>query len=124
MIDIGAIVVCRQTGAQLWVVNGPAPRGYWYLRGVRVDERGRKSYEGRVAGAGDITVITEAPTYAAGAAVKHNGARHTVAADNGDHVELVVPESVVPRRGGGALRLAAGNTTTVAKADLVLDDMF
>ena len=37
--------------------------------------------------------------------------------------ELITPETGRPLRGGGALRMAAGNTTRVAKADLVLTMM-
>ena len=41
--------------------------------------------------------------------------------DKGDEVELGVPEDRVPyRRGGYVIHIPAGNTTVVAKSDLVL----
>ena len=36
-------------------------------------------------------------------------------------VELAVPEDRVPLRGGYTVRVAAGNSTLVSKADLLLD---
>ena len=47
----------------------------------------------------------------------------TVRRDLGDEVEFEVPASSRPLRGGGSLRLAAGNTTMVHKADLALQDL-
>jgi hypothetical protein len=45
-----------------------------------------------------------------------------VLADNGDEgVELAVPEDRIPLRGGYTIRVAAGNSTLVSKADLLLD---
>ena len=62
-------------------------------------------------------VIREAPTYSAGETIEHDGHRYEVAADLGDRLELITLRPA-PLRGGGALRIAAGNTTRVAKADL------
>jgi hypothetical protein len=66
MISAGAIVTLRQHGTILWIVRGPAPGGRWYVTAKRVDESGRGSYQNHVAGAGDITVIRDAPSYQIG----------------------------------------------------------
>jgi hypothetical protein len=58
----------------------------------------------------------DAEVYAPGTEIEYGGVKHTVARDLGDSVELVTPEVSRPLRGGGALRIAAGNTVSVAKA--------
>ena len=63
MISAGALVTVRGHGAILWVVKGPAAGGRWYLSAKQTDGRGRSAYRGHVAGAGDISVIRDAPTY-------------------------------------------------------------
>ena len=123
MISPGATVVCNRTGAVLWVVKAPAPDGRWYLTGKQVVGSGRATYRGHVAGARDITVIRDAPTYEVGATVEHNGLPHIVAADNGDSVTLDIPASRFPLKRGGHLHIAAGNTTVIAKSDLVLEKL-
>jgi hypothetical protein len=123
MISPGAIVTVRQYGAALWVVLRPASDGRaWHLRGKLVDYRGRSAFRGHIAGAGDITVIRDAPTYQVGDVVERNGLRHVVLRDLGDDgVELAVPEDRVPLKGGYTVRVPAGNTTVVSKSDLVLN---
>ena len=105
MISPGALVTCRQTGTVLYVLKAPAPGGRWYLASKRVDQRGRAEFTGRVACAGDLTVIREARTFEPGETVEHDGLCHEVSADLGDEVEIVA----------GDLSKA-----TVSKADLVL----
>jgi hypothetical protein len=117
MISSGDIVLCRQTGTQLWVIVAPAPGGRWHLRGKRV-ERGRGSYAARIAGAGDLVMIREPKVYEVGAEVVRNGTKLTVVEDRGDRVVFTVPATSRPLRGGGALHIAAGNQTEVGKADL------
>jgi acetyl-CoA carboxylase alpha subunit len=75
---------------------------------------------GRTAGEGDIVVVRDAETYDLGTTIEYGGVKHTVARDLSDFVELVTPEVSRPLRGGGALRIAAGNTVTMAKSDLAL----
>ena len=74
-----------------------------------------------MVGEGDLALVAPAPTYEAGTTLEHEGMSYTVAADLGDHVELIVPNTRSPLRGGGALHLSGGNTTTVAKSDLTLE---
>ena len=119
----GALVTCRQTGTVLYAVVAQTGDGRWRLRGKRVDHKGRSDFTGRTAGAGDITVIREAETYEPASVIEHNGRFYEMAADNGDSVELIVPASSRPLTGGGAVRLAAGNATTVAKSDLTLETL-
>ena len=121
MISSGCICTCWQTGAQLWVVRSAAPNGSWHLVGKRIDSLGRKRFTSRVAGEGDLVEILAAKTYEVGDVVERHGLRHVVLADNGDDVELAVPEDRVPLRGGYTVRVAAGNSTLVSKADLLLD---
>jgi hypothetical protein len=68
-------------------------------------------------------VVTSAPTYAPGQQVKFNDLKHTVSRDLGDSVELIVPSSRRPLRGGGALCVAAGNKCVIAKSNLVLEGL-
>ena len=118
----GAIVTCRQTGTILYiVVVGQAADGTrWQLRSLRIDHKGRTDQTRRIAGEGDITVIRAAPTFAPHTMIEHIGHPHEVLADLGDSVELIVPQISRALHGGGALRIVAGNTTTVPKFELVL----
>ena len=121
MISPGGLVTCRQTGAQLWVVKAPATGGRWSLARKQVGKRGQPANQGRIAGAGDLIVILDAPTYQVGDVVERNGLRHVVLSDLGDEgVELAVPEDRIPLRGDHTVHVAAGNSTLVSKADLVL----
>ena len=119
MISSGCICTRWQTGAQLWVVRSAAPNGRWHLVGKRIDSLGRKRFTSRVAGEGDLVEIFAAKTYGVGDVVERHGLRHVVLADNGDDVELAVPEDRVPLRGGYTVRVAGGNSTLVSKADLL-----
>ena len=121
MITPGCTCTCRQTGAQLWVVRSAAPNGRWHLVGKRTDTLGRKRFTNRVAGEGDLVEILAAKTYQIGDVVERHGKRHVVLSDDGDEITLAVPEDRVPLRGGYTVRVAAGNSTLVSKADLLLD---
>jgi hypothetical protein len=124
MIAPGSICTCEQTGAQLWVVVGRAHDGLgWRLIGKFTNHFGHAACTGRTAGEGDLTLIKDAPTFEPGAEVEHGGKLLTVIEDLGDEIEFEVPASSRPLRGGGALRIAAGNTTTIYKADLTLENM-
>jgi hypothetical protein len=126
MISPGALVTCRFTGVVLWVVVADAGDGRYHLRGKMTDRRGRAAYTGRVSGEGDLTLIRPAPVYAVGDVIERPGLSgsldHIVLRDLGDEgVELAVPEDRIPLRGGYTVREAAGNSTLVSKADLLLD---
>ena len=120
MIAVGSTVTCRQTGAQLWVVRSAAPNGRWHLVGKRTDTLGRRRFTKRVVGNGDVVEILAAKTYRVGDVVEHHGKQHVVLSDDGDEITLATPETRVPHRGGYTVRVAAGNSTLVSKADLVL----
>ena len=122
MIAPGALVTVRQYGLTAWVVER-REAGRWHVVSKGIDDRGRAVYFGRVAGEGDIALITPAPVYEAGTTVEHNGMQHVVASDNGDSITLTVPDSRRPLRGGGHLHIAAGNTITLAKSDLALEEL-
>jgi hypothetical protein len=122
MISPGSTVTCRQTGAQLWIVRSAAPNG-WHLVGKRTDRLGRRRLTKRVVGNGDVVEILAAKTYRVGDVVERDdGRRYVVLRDLGDGgVELAVPEDRVPLRGGHTVRVAAGNSTLVSKADLSVE---
>jgi signal peptidase I len=102
-----------------WVVHS-ALGGRWKCIGRGVVGRDRQALISRIVGEGDIVVVKPAPTFAPGTTIEHNGVEHTVLADHGDTAELEVPSSRYPLKRGGHLHIAAGNTTTVTKAELVL----
>jgi hypothetical protein len=118
LLSPGAICTIRQCGAQLWVVVAKSDDGRWRLRSKRSDSRERSSWTARIAGEGDLMIVRETETFEPSTEIEHDGVKHTVARDLGDSVELVTPEVSRPLRGGGALRIAAGNTVTMAKSDL------
>ena len=68
-------------------------------------------------------MLREAETYEVGSTVERDGQTLTVVADLGDSVEFAVSQISRPLCGGGALRIAASNTTTIYKADLTLENM-
>ena len=119
MIAPGALVTCRQTGAVLWVVKGPAPGGRYYLRGKRTNGKGTV-FTSRVAGAGDLTLIKDPPTFAAGTEVRFNGGTAIVVEDHGDTVAITIPEHSARTRRGSVLRIAASRAET-AKADIIVE---
>lgn len=123
MISPGAIVMCRQTSDVAWIAERLDFDGRWKVTSKGIDARGRAVYFGRVAGEGDLTVVTPAPVYQAGETVERNGLNCTVARDLGDAVELIVPASRRPLRGGGALSIPGGNAVTLSKADLALESL-
>ena len=89
-----------------------------------VDHKLREVFSSVTVGEGDIAaVIIEAQVFEVGAAVMHNDLEHTVDADRGDAVELIVPATRFPLRGGGGLHVPGGNATTVAKSDLTLETL-
>lgn len=120
-IEPGAIVMCRQTQTQLWVVvRSAAPEGSWHCRAKRIDQYGRHDTTSRIIGQGDLVLVRAAPNFSAGEAVAVGGVEHEVVCDLGEQIELVAPEVSRPLPGGNALRMAAGNIR-VNKADLVLE---
>lgn len=122
MIQIGDIVTTRQTGTDLWVVRAVAGEGSRaHLRGKLIDHRGRATYTDRVSGLGDIAVIVPAATYTPGQQVELDGVRLTVTRDLGDVVEFSVPEKRFEHAAGVNVRLPAGNSITISKAELALD---
>jgi len=123
MISPGALVLCSKSGRTAWVAERRLPGGQWKLVCKAVDHKLREVFSSMTVGEGDLTVVAPAPTYAVGDAVEHNGMQHAVAADLGDAVELIVPATRRPLRGGGYLHIAAGNNITLSKADLVLEDL-
>jgi hypothetical protein len=130
MISPGALVTVTQFGTQLWVVRRPASGGRWYLTGKQVDDKGGAAYRGHIAGAGDITIIRDAPVYEVGDIVERvwlsgPALNYIVLADLGDDVELGVPSDHVPKHGryDYTVHIPAGRTTTVSKADLILEAM-
>ena len=122
MISPGALVPVKQTGAALYRVKAPATGGRWFLAGKRVDERGRFDIFGRVAGAGDLTLIRDAPMFMPGEMIEHEGVYHEVVRDLGDEVELTAPAGRNPLNGGGGVRVPGGHITTIS-SDLVLNLM-
>jgi hypothetical protein len=121
MISPGCLCLCNQTAAQLWVARGRHHDGLgWDLIGKFTNTFGRVAPTGRIAGEGDVVLVRDAETSDLGTTIEYGDVKHTVARDLGDSVELVTPEVSRSLRGGGALRLAAGNTVTMAKSDLAL----
>ena len=121
MISRGRTVTCRQTGTQLWVVRSAAHNGRWHLVGKRTDTLGRRRFTNRVAGEGDLVEILATKTYRIGNVVERHGKQHLVLSDDGDEITLAVPEDRIPLRGGYTVHVAAGNSTLVSKADLLLE---
>ena len=119
MLSLG----CRQCGLIAWVVERQEPDGRWHVVSKAVDHKGHAIFSGRTAGEGDLVLITPAPIYAVGDAIEHDGLQHTVAADLGDAVEVVVPPSraACPLKGGGHLHDCRWQRRTISKADLTLE---
>lgn len=120
-ISAGAIVTVRQFGNVAWVVHRRVADGRFKCIGKAVDDRGGEALSSRTAGEGDVMLITPAPIYEAGTLIERGGVQYTVATDLGDHVELIVPATRFPLKGGGALHLPGGNTITVAKSALTVE---
>ncbi len=123
MIAPGAIVRIRRRGDIAFVVQRRALDGGWRVMSKVVDDRSGSVFSGVTVGAGDVIVVKPAPTYEVGAEIEHGGLKHTVSADLGDCVELIAPAFSRPLKGGGALHVPGGNTVTVGKSDLVLEQL-
>ena len=123
MISPGAIVRVYRCGDIAWVVEHQQPDGRWRVCCKAVDHKGRAMFSSRTASENEMVLVQDAPSYQPGATITHNGVQHAVAADNGDAVELIVPATRRPLRGGGHLRIPGGNRTTIAKADIVLESL-
>ena len=78
---------------------------------------------GRTVGEGDMVLVRDAPSYAAGDMVEHDGVQLTVIEDRGDAVLFSVPASRFRTRGGDYLHVAKGNTTEIDKATIVLEEL-
>jgi hypothetical protein len=84
LISPGALVVCKQTGRQLFVVKEAADNGLrWKIVGKLTDDKGRALFTARVAGRGDLTLIREAETYEPGELLEYGGLELEVARDLG-----------------------------------------
>ena len=85
---------------------------------MQTDGRGRRAYESRIAGLGDITVVHDAETYAVGSTITYEGLDHIVLRDLGDDgVEVGVPvDTAKPPRGYGVIRIPSGNVRVLQKA--------
>jgi hypothetical protein len=116
-IKPGAVVTCKQTGQRRWVVQREVA-GRWCLRGTRRNERGRRVGTARVAGAGDLTVVSEPRAYQPGETFRQNGVVYSVVADLDHEVEFVAGPSRVYLRDGVRVFVAGGNRVRVPKSDL------
>jgi hypothetical protein len=118
----GDVVLCRQTGSQQYVVRGPNYDGIgWPLTGKVANGHGHARYVGRCAGAGDLILVTPAPTYVGGTLLRFRGGKATVLEDQGGNVVLQTPEKTyTTKRGGLRLGIPAG-TVNMAKDVLVLE---
>ena len=115
MISPGAIVRIYRTGDTAWVVRGRTLSGRWKCISKAVDFRGRAgAFTSFTAGEGDMVLIKDPPTYTAGMVVERDGMEHTVLADDGEFVTLLVPASSFPLK-RGSVRYEAGNTTMISK---------
>ena len=141
MISPGAIVRCRFTGSVDWIVKCVGADGRWQLIRKAVDKRGRSTFIGHEAGAGDllgvrrvagsyksgnvdagdIETVTPAPTYAAGSTVRYHDLDHAVIEDRGCTVLIQVSADSIPLRGGGSVLIPSGRTLSLSKADLILE---
>jgi hypothetical protein len=121
-ISPGCLVTCRQCKTQLFVVKAATDNG-WHITGKLTDNKGRALFTSRVAGVGDLTLIREAQTYEPGTTHERAGKLLTVLSDDGDTVTFNVPEHSSPLAGGGNVRHAGGHTTSVSKAELILEMM-
>jgi len=120
MISSGCIVRINRQGDILWVVHSRTTDGRWKcVRSVN-SWRGER-FTSLSVGEGDVVLVAAAPVYEVGVAIMHNGIAHVVLADHGDAVELEVPSSRFPLKGGGALSILSGNVITLSKSDLALE---
>ncbi len=120
MIAPGAIARVRRRGDIAFVVHSRALDGGWRVMSKAVDGKRRSAFSSLTVGTGDIVVVKDAPAYEVGTEVEHDGLQHTVLADRGGTVTFEVPVSRYRTRGGSYTLIAAGNTITIAKSDLVL----
>lgn len=120
---IGAVVRCYQTKNDLWVVRQHGPDGRLHLRGKRRYGRGWTRYTARVAGAGDVSVLAEPPTYPPGTELTHDGLPLVVIEDRGDTVVCSTSDMRTYFRDGTTLRVPGGNTIELSKADIVLEEL-
>ena len=123
----GAICTVRQFGSVLFVAKEPVADhlgaySRYRLTCMQVDSRGRRAFQSRDAGLGDITVVHDAEVYQVGSIITYEGLDHIVLRDLGDDgVEVGVPEDTAkPPRGYGVIHIPAGNTRVLHKADLIL----
>jgi hypothetical protein len=107
----------------IWAIRCPAARPGWYHLIAMIERDGELVRTSSIVGKDELEVVRPAPIYELGDTVEYNDMKHTVSRDLGDSVELIVPNSSRPLRGGGALFVAAGNTCLIAKSDLLLEDL-
>jgi hypothetical protein len=122
MIQPGAIVTVRQTGSARWVAKRREPDGRWRVISKATDGRGRQRFSARIAGEGDLELVTDAPIFAVGASVTVNGREATVLEDRGETVTVFVPEKNYPHPTGVSLRVPASQADA-DKSDIVLEVM-
>ena len=122
---IGSVVKCRQTGDTLWVVRHVGADGRLHLRGKQMGGRfgNRLMITARVAGAGDVIVISEPPIFEVGEQVLHDGMEHTITAVRDDHIVVEVPARSRSVGYGDFVLIAAGNTLEIPIPDLVLEEI-
>jgi len=119
-ISPGATVqITGQRGTWVVAKQTDIDRRWW--RCVGKDAAGRTVT--RIAGAGDVTLITPARSYTPGSSITLDGVRHEAISDNGDTITLEVPASVYRAQAGINLQRSAGNTIAIAKSDLVLEGL-
>ena len=116
MSMIGATVTVRQLPGIVWVVRGVDSDGRLRLR-----SRDHNRYTSRACGAGDVSVITPAPSFTPGTQFEHDGQILTVVRDEGDQVVFAVGDACIYWPDNTSLRIPGGNTYTLSKADVVLE---
>jgi hypothetical protein len=123
-ISPGALVLCRQTGKQLFVAVRETNEGRWYLQGKITDQDGRGAITGRSdVGVGDITIVKAQPAHTRGEMIEHASQKLMVLRDLGDSIECSVPAHTAQLLGGDRLFHDLGHTTSVSKADLMIGAM-
>jgi len=119
-ISPGATVqVTGQRGS--WVVLSRSMNRRWHCVGkdLRTNQ-----YVSCVVGEGDIAAVTTpASNFRPCSSVKLDGVFHKVIADEGSVLVLAVPSSLLSTRGGDNLQRPAGNHFTIAKSNLVLEEL-
>ena len=127
MLQTGTIVTVHGLGDTLWAIKCREADGRYRVICRTTTPRWPKTHghfsSSRVVGEGELTLVAPAPVYEAGSTLAHEGVQYTVVADLDEHVELIVPASRRPLRGGGHLHIAAGSTLTLNKADIVIGEL-